>query len=90
LEFIIFYVGLLDNYFEIWQGLNRVLSTEFDSCIIGYCSDTYRPVYSAKKMAKIVKKIPDLHEYEAIDFVINTMTQPNAENSPIICIDFNN
>lgn len=79
----------MDNYFEIWDGLNRVLSTEFDSCIIGYCSETYRPVYSAKKIVKTLQKITDFDKYEAIDFVINTLTPKNVDNCPIICIDFN-
>jgi hypothetical protein len=79
----------LDNYFEIWQGLNRVLSTDFDTCIIGYCSETHQPVYSAKKIVKILQKITDLDEYESIDFVLNNIPSHEIENKPIICIDFN-
>jgi len=78
----------LVNYFEIWQGLERVLSEDFDICIIGYCSETHRPVYSANKIKKVLEKITDFDHYEAIDFVINTMNKSNSDNAPIICIDF--
>jgi hypothetical protein len=79
----------LVNYFEIWQGLNRVLSTDFDTCIIGYCSETHQPVYSANKIVKILQKITDLDKYESIDFVLNNIPSHEIENKPIICIDFN-
>jgi hypothetical protein len=78
----------LVNYFQIWQGLERVLSQDFDTCIIGYCSETHQPVYSAKRMAKVLKKITDFDDYEAIDFVLNILSQSNSDNAPIICIDF--
>jgi len=78
----------LVNYFEIWQGLERVLSEDFDICIIGYCLKTHRPVYSAKKITKVLQKITDLNKYEAIDFVLNTLPTTTSDNQPIICIDF--
>jgi hypothetical protein len=39
-------------------------------------------------MAKVLKKITDFDDYEAIDFVLNILSQSNSDNAPIICIDF--
>jgi len=64
--------------------MTRVYHESYDKCIIGYCLNTTRPIYSASKIVRYLEKHEHLEHYDAIDFVINHMRHDDA----IICMDY--
>lgn len=78
------------DYYSISDELDRCFGVEYDSCILGFCIETNQPIYSVKKIARVVMKKARITEYEAIDFVLQTMKGcKNGTCEPILCMDIN-
>ena len=72
------------DFFSPYNDIERVYSTTYDKCIIGYCQNTLKPIYSANKLIKVLRKEEYLEHYDAIDFITNHMRHDDA----IVCIDY--
>jgi hypothetical protein len=78
----------MDDVFEIDDSFQRVVSCDFDSCIIGTCKDSGKPIYSSKKCIKQIQKINHFSQWDATDFFTSSFLNCNfGINTPIWCID---
>ena len=71
------------------RDIERIISNEFDDCILGQCNATGNAIYSMKLIIDYLLSIEDYDDpIEAIDFISHSMTNlGNGDNTPIILRD---
>lgn len=80
----------MNEFEEIENDQLREIPAEFSDCVIGYCLKSNLPIYSMKKMVRIIQK-HGVNYYEAIDIFNKTFRQGDlGENEPIFAEDLEN
>lgn len=61
-----------------------LLADGFDSCIIGFCSDSERIVYNREKMIELIMKRDNMSDIDALEFLeYNIWASYVGEHTPI-------
>jgi len=66
------------------QESSALLADGFDSCIIGFCSDSERIVYNREKMIELLMKRDKMSDIDALEFLeYNTWASDVGEHTPM-------
>ena len=80
-------MDILKDYYEISGSAERKMPEEYDNCILGYDLSTDLPIYSVKKIVKLIQR-EGIDYFEAIDLFNETYGHGNLGiNEPIYCMD---
>jgi len=80
----------VNGFEDIEQYQMREVPDEFSDCINGYCLKSNLPIYSMKKMVRIIEK-RGVNYYDAIDIFNKTFIDSDlGENEPIFLQDLEN
>ena len=80
-------MDILRDYYEISENAERKMPEEYDNCILGYDLSTDLPIYSVKKIVKLIQR-EGIDYFEAIDLFNQTYGCGNlGANEPIYCMD---
>jgi hypothetical protein len=78
---------VLRDYYEISGSAERKMPEEYDNCILGYDLSSDLPIYSVKKIVKLIQR-EGIDYFEAIDLFNQTYGCGNlGANEPIYCMD---
>ena len=78
---------ILRDYYEISGSAERKMPEEYDNCILGYDLVSNLPIYSVKKIVKLIQR-DGIDYFEAIDLFNQTYGCGNlGANEPIYCMD---
>jgi hypothetical protein len=78
---------VLRDYYEISGSAERKMPEEYDNCILGYDLSSDLPIYSVKKIVKLIQR-EGIDYFEAIDLFNQTYGCGNlGMNEPIYCMD---
>jgi len=78
---------ILRDYYEISGSAERKMPEEYDNCILGYDLVSNLPIYSVKKIVKLIQR-DGIDYFEAIDLFNQTYGCGNlGTNEPIYCMD---
>ena len=80
-------MDILRDYYEISGSAERKMPEEYDNCILGYDLSSDLPIYSVKKIVKLIQR-EGIDYFEAIDLFNQTYGCGNlGANEPIYCMD---
>lgn len=80
-------MDILKDYYEIDPSFQRAIPEEYDNCILGYDLKSNLPIYSVKKIVKLIQR-EGIDYFEAIDLFNETYGHGNLGiNEPIYCMD---
>lgn len=78
---------ILRDFYEIDASFQRQIPEEYDNCILGYNLKSNLPIYSVKKIVKLIQR-EGIDYFEAIDLFNETYGYGNLGiNEPIYCMD---
>ena len=78
---------IVRDYYEISGSAERKMPEEYDNCILGYDLSSDLPIYSVKKIVKLIQR-EGIDYFEAIDLFNQTYGCGNlGANEPIYCMD---
>ena len=78
-----------ENQWYEEREIERIISNEFDNCILGQCNATGNAIYSMKLIIEYLLLNGDYDDpVDAIDYIGHSMTGlGNGENTPIMLRD---
>ena len=80
-------MGIVRDFYEINGGTECRMPEEYDNCILGYDLASDSPIYSVKKIVKLIQR-ERIDYFEAIDLFNQTYGCGNlGANEPIYCMD---
>jgi len=80
-------MDIVKDYYEIEGSSQRQIPEEYDNCILGYDLKSDLPIYSVKKIVKLIQR-EGIDYFEAIDLFNQTYGCGNlGVNEPIYCMD---
>ena len=80
-------MDILRDYYEISGSAERKMPEEYDNCILGYALTSNLPIYSVKKIVKLIQR-EGIDYFEAIDLFNQTYGCGNlGASEPIYCMD---